>query len=817
MSIFLPSDGDFSTKEWINESLRAAPASCEPLDLRLSVLLTRLRLSAADVDAEVQLGAVAMQALAPTAIREIGLVREQTGTVRSELGALFDEVGALEDRSEGAVSPLRQVLVARQQFAEVDGTLRKAENVSSLLRSAESAFGRNDAAASAADVAAVSAALDALGEAQQQALFPHAASRVTALRSLLLKKMQPALLACMREHDAEVMQKLSAQFHALGREAEFREAYVQCQQGPLFESWNAARRTDPGAGAVRSLWATIEGLVPVEAAWNGKVFSTGRSLLAEILAESLDAIGPQLEATLLEALPAAPPAAPRGSAAWSPAAADPSPAADGVDGLGELWKEALHRVAALGAQLRESGAEPSEPLAYAERATVRRVEQSLLACFAASQRKHPASLAAPLGHALPQIGPPPRDGSEPPVAHLSSEVERTTREILEVLAAAARRAVAYAGCLGATELCILHAQLVQAHATAIGARLPAAGATEAAAAEAAAADSVSARDALGLVRAVRELRLALDGAEASTVSQLRRAAAECAAAPLQSAAQRAAAAELQAALALADPGGAGGGPLAPLGRARASLDALMRGAQRLALASLSAPLAAAFAPISGSALCETWHGAWEEPTRSDATAVCPSPLEYVTYAGELLLAVPLQLEPFLGDNTLAGLAPELRAPAAEGDDGGGDGDCGDNDGGCGWLAAVAASCVRLLLAEVSKLAAFSPLGSKQMAADVSYLSNVLSAGLSLAPDSRLAELEAVLLAPLGAHSAGDGCEGEPGAVREAVAAATTLPAGLAAAVAAKRGAVLGEKVIDAALGPYGAQNCAHSKPLDTRH
>ena len=43
----------FSPKAWLNQALQTpSEADDEPLELRLSVLLTKLHLSAADVDAE---------------------------------------------------------------------------------------------------------------------------------------------------------------------------------------------------------------------------------------------------------------------------------------------------------------------------------------------------------------------------------------------------------------------------------------------------------------------------------------------------------------------------------------------------------------------------------------------------------------------------------------------------------------------------------------------------------------------------------------------------------------------------------------------
>ena len=82
--------------------------------------------------------------------------------------------------------------------------------------------------------------------------------------------------------------------------------------------------------------------------------------------------------------------------------------------------------------------------------------------------------------------------------------------------------------------------------------------------------------------------------------------------------------------------------------------------------------------------------------------------------------------------------------------------------------------VDLLLAAVGHVAALSPRGAKQLAADAAYIDNILS-GLGAASDGRLAELGALLTVGVD----------ELGAT---AAAARALPPALAAAIAAKRAA-----------------------------
>ena len=144
--------------------------------------------------------------------------------------------------------------------------------------------------------------------------------------------------------------------------------------------------------------------------------------------------------------------------------------------------------------------------------------------------------------------------------------------------------------------------------------------------------------------------------------------------------------------------------------------------------------------------------------------------------GERLLALPQQLEPYADADTLTLLHGSLRpttppgapAPAAG----------AAEEAAIGWLHAVAHATVGALLEAVAGLAAFSPLGAKQLAADVAYLANILSGGLGLPHIDELAQLEALLTCA-------------PAELPERVRMSRALPPGLASAIASKRGLTWG--------------------------
>ena len=744
----------FSPTEWLNDALRAPGSADEPLEMRLSVLLTKLQLSAADVDADVHRRCTELAALTTPVSRELGLVSKQAAAVRTELATLLEEVGSLEERSEASVGTLRDVLAVRERFATAAHTLQQAERAAALLRSAEGSFARGDAATAAAGVAQLGGALDALGPTQLQLLFPDAATKVGTLRGQLLDRLRPELLQAVREHDSAAMLRLSGLFAGLGSAGVVREVYVQCAQGPVFEQWNAAQRATSTRASLEALWSCVEELVPAERTFVTTVFADDAALLPTLLSEALEEIGPQIERTILADLPTA---------------GDGS-AGSGTSQLPDLWVQALHRTAALAEEL-------GGPAALG----VPRVMDALLLPFEAAQQRFAASLSPSFSAQLPPVPAPPADASRRAVAHAAAAVDRTTTPLGEVLLAAASAASSFGGPLGAAATCDLVCDLAEAHAAALTAALPplrpsGAGDTtqpvsaeahlSAAGAQLAAGEEGSiegSRDALSLLRAMHALRERIERIDGAVADVLRKSAVASQAAPLQTAAQRTAAAELSARLQTS----AGATILLP--RASAAVVQLLHRTQQLAFDALTAPVAAAMRQVSSPEVAEVWRGRADAEEELAMAAFSATPQMYITEVGNHLLGLPQQLEPFATGPTLSHLSAALR----RGESGADDGDGGAFD----WLTALGARTVDLVLAAADRVSALSPRGAKQLAADAAYVDNILS-GLGAASDARLAELGSLLTA-------------STAQVPAAVAASSALPAGLLTAIAAKRGVALG--------------------------
>ena len=508
----------FPPKSWLNNAL--SKPSDEPLDLTLSVLLTKLHLSAADVDADVHRHCADLASRATPVARELGLVSEQAAAVRTELAALLEEVGALEARSETSVGGLRDVLAIRERFASAAHALQQADRVAALVRTAEAAFARGDTSAAAGGVAQLGGALEALDAEQRRRLFPDAPARAKALREQLLERLRPELLQAVREHDSAAMLRLSSHFGGLGSASAVRDAYVQCAQGPLFEQWNAARRAPTASDALATLWRCVESLVPAERAFVNTVFKEDTALLPTLLGEALEAIGPQVKQTLLDALPTAATADEEGSGAAS---------------LPELWAEALRRAASIAEELGGMTADG-----------VPRVVDALLLPFEPAQLRFATALVPTFTSRLPTIPPPPADASRRTVAHAASAVDRAADALSETLLAAANLSTDFGGPLGAEGTRELIGALVGAHAADLAAALPPLRPPPSKEAAADAEERTRGRPlgALNLVKAIHICASASSAPKPPSTTAVAARARE--AAPLQTAAQRQAAAELPA-------------------------------------------------------------------------------------------------------------------------------------------------------------------------------------------------------------------------------------------------------------------------------
>ena len=125
---------DFDPKAWINRALaKDEGVGDEPVDMRLSVLLTKLQLQATDVDAAIHDAALQVAAIAPQTVRDIASVRAQVEAVRGDMAALMEEVSGVEASSEISVALLREVLQASHhlpgglRFSWLEDAIRELE------------------------------------------------------------------------------------------------------------------------------------------------------------------------------------------------------------------------------------------------------------------------------------------------------------------------------------------------------------------------------------------------------------------------------------------------------------------------------------------------------------------------------------------------------------------------------------------------------------------------------------------------------------------------------------------------------------------
>ncbi|KAL1500394.1 hypothetical protein AB1Y20_013051 [Prymnesium parvum] len=737
----------FSAPAWVNAAL-LPDASETPLDMRLSVLLTRLQLGAADADEHIRDATLSLARLAPPLARELSTLRQQAAAVRAELAALMLDAAALAAAASARVEGMGRTIDARRRLAAVGQTLAAAEEVAATLRGAEAACEARDDAAAAAHLRRLASSLGALGE-EGEALFPGAAARVEELRAAVLRRLQPALVRAVTERDAEAMESHVRACDALGVPQTPRQVYVESRQGPLYERWSLARQQGERAAAVRGFCDFVVEHVRSEQA---RLEGVGRASLRERqLSAALAAhrgahvaarAGARMEEMVLSLLPT------RGG---DGGAADGEAAAAGAEALASLEAVVRHaaaRAAAVGELLGEHGAPPTHEL--------------LLAPFDAALERYPSVLGATLRPQLPAM---PRG-----VAQLSPDsiqvVDAASEKLFQLLKPAVQRCLACCGPLAAPATVELVSTLFAAHVDALLSLVPPRprldaeaepmpGAYLALLVTASSGGGDIARQALLLLRAAHGLRAELSSFERAFTAMLQAEAStalDSAGAP-RSAAQRAAAASLRA-----HP--------PSLGAAYARMGEALHRCQEAALASLMAGVCRALREVSAGALQPTWARGAADGAAA-ALAFSPSPLAYITQVGEELLGLPQRLEPFVAGASLTLLSPRLRGGggAAEGAD--------EADGATEWLLAIGEATACLLLRQVERIGTLTPLGARQLAADASYLSNILSAGLGLPPSAPLAELEALLTAP----------PSELAAVLEGV---QTLPARVARAIVSKR-------------------------------
>jgi len=472
----------FSAKAWINASLREVEGGSsppEPLDVRLSVLLTKLQLQAADIDAAMQETSMNLISVAPTVAADVSSAQEQARSARNELSALLEQAAAIEASSAAAVHTIREVVSFQESVSAASSMLGQADQVSRALGAAERSFARGDTSAAASSLCEARLKLAAPGGLASR-LLPDALVRAEALAARLEEGLRPALLEAIRGQQAEAMVHHATTLQQLGQASTVRECYVDCAQGPLFEQWNAATRAFGGPPSERAqrAAATCTGVgdflvalgeaARTECAWLSRAMprSEANALVAPMLRNALATLQQPMEQALLACLP------------------HPSSKADAAGGeallqaLERAWASALAAAEAAGAELSfttQTDGQHSAGLLHsagfagstsadvsagqvAEAAeAVAALQQAFLAPFATVQQRAASALAPLLLLASDNVPNPSTPQSHRQalehLRRLGSAVDTGTPPLLEAMHATARRLLPFCGALGAEGLC----------------------------------------------------------------------------------------------------------------------------------------------------------------------------------------------------------------------------------------------------------------------------------------------------------------------------------------------------------------------------
>lgn len=294
----------FSPIAWVNRSLRA-DESDEPLDVRISVLLTKLQLQAADIEVTVGDMARSLSEAAPGVAADVKSAQEQTRAAHVELSALLDQAAVIESSSASAVRHIREVVEFQDRLSAASLMLKDAVQVSRALTAAERSFTRGESSAAASSLSEARMKL-ATPDANAARLLLDAPARAEALARKLEEGLRPALLEAICNQQPDEVMRHAATLQQLGHASAVRDCYVECAQGPIYEQWNSTSRGFGGNSKavctrVGDFLAMLSEKVRSELAWLSRAVGSGEasSLIASMLRNALSTLEQPIEGALL--------------------------------------------------------------------------------------------------------------------------------------------------------------------------------------------------------------------------------------------------------------------------------------------------------------------------------------------------------------------------------------------------------------------------------------------------------------------------------------------------------------------------------------
>ncbi|TVU08484.1 hypothetical protein EJB05_41889 [Eragrostis curvula] len=223
----------FDPKRWINVALDARHPS-EPLDRFLADAEERLRAAADDAAAALERDSGDALRRIPLACRDALRLRDDAVALRSHLASVLQSLSQAEGSSAESITALARIDTVKQRMEAAYATLQDAAGLAQLSQSVEDVFSSGNLPKAAETLATMRHCLSAVGEVAE---FANVRKQLEVLEERLDEMVQPRLVDALSNRKVDAVQDLRGILIRIGRFKSLEVQYTKIHVKPLKKLW----------------------------------------------------------------------------------------------------------------------------------------------------------------------------------------------------------------------------------------------------------------------------------------------------------------------------------------------------------------------------------------------------------------------------------------------------------------------------------------------------------------------------------------------------------------------------------------------------
>ncbi|XAR66132.1 hypothetical protein NMG60_11012233 [Bertholletia excelsa] len=241
------SDEKFDAKKWINMACQVRHPQ-DPLEKHLVDLEMKLQMMSEEIAASLEEQSAATLLRVPRATRDVVRLRDDALSLRNSVAGILHKLKKAEGSSAESIATLAKVDTVKRRMEAAYETLQDAAGLTQLSSTVEDVFASGDLPRAAETLANMRHCLSAVGEVAE---FANVRKQLEVLEDRLDTMVQPRLTDALSNRKVNVAQDLRGILIRIGRYKSLEQQYTKVHLKPirqLWEEFDSQQRADKLGG-----------------------------------------------------------------------------------------------------------------------------------------------------------------------------------------------------------------------------------------------------------------------------------------------------------------------------------------------------------------------------------------------------------------------------------------------------------------------------------------------------------------------------------------------------------------------------------------